>query len=528
MLLAVALVACSSGGSAQPDGPDPQEPSGPATVGPRAGGTLDVAVAAVPTSWSPAGPAWTAGELQAARAVYDRLLTRDVDDVPSSELAAAVEPNDAFTTWTIEVRPDVTFHDGTPLDALAVAANLEAQRTGSEAALLAPISSVRVASPTSVVVTMATPWSTFPEVLTTQVGYIAAPSVIDGTSPTPIGTGPFTYAGAAADGSLSFPRNEAYWRDGLPHLDEVRVVAIPEATDRLGAVLEGTADLVAIDEPRQLSRLDDLGDDAELVVVDDRNGERPKVNIAFETGRPPFDHISARRAVALATDREELLETVFAGEGTVSRSMLSDASPWFSDHTAPAADLDRSREEAEKYVEETGTAISFEILVPSDQALTHVASRWRLQLARAGIDAQIVPVDDATLITSGLTGQFQAAISVGFSDPHPDLYEPLFRGIPAEQPAINTNVTRYVNPIVTKAFADARETDDVTRQVDDYRVVQEQLSVDDPYLFLIQVRSVAVVNPALRDMTAWSPGSGPTALDDQALTVSLAQLWLAE
>ena len=190
---------------------------------------------------------------------------------------------------------------------------------------------------------MSTPWSTFPQVLTTQVGYIAAASVIAGSSPTPIGTGPFTYGGAAADGSLSFPRNEAYWRDGLPHLDAVRIVAIPEATDRLVAVLEGTADLVAIDEPRQLSRLDDLRDDAELVVVDDRNGERPKVNIAFETGRPPFDHISARRAVALATDREELLETVFDGEGTVSRSMLSDASPWFSDHTAPAADLDRSR-----------------------------------------------------------------------------------------------------------------------------------------------------------------------------------------
>jgi peptide/nickel transport system substrate-binding protein len=291
-------------------------------------------------------------------------------------------------------------------------------------------------------------------------------------------------------------------------------------------VLEGTADLAAIDEPRQLSRLDDLGDDAELVVVDDRNGERPKVNIAFETGRPPFDHISARRAVALATDREELLETVFAGEGTVSRSMLSDASPWFSDHTAPARDVDRAHKQAEKYEEETGQPLTFELEVPPDPTIAHAASLWRVQLAQAGIDVQLEPVDESTMVVSTLLGQFQAALDVGFAELHPDLYEPLFRGIPAEQPAINPNITRYVNPVVTKAYADARSTDDVSRQVDDYRIVQEQLSVDDPYLFLVQVRSVVVVSPKLRDITSWAAGSGGPSLAEEGATVSLGQLWL--
>ncbi len=525
----VLLAACSgSSGPAGAGSTDPQPDPAPAATGPRDGGTLDIGVPSVLAQWSPAGTAWNAAELQAGRAVYDRLVSRDADDVPVPELASDLTPNADFTAWTITVRPGVTFHDGTPLDATAVAANLEAQRTSpSSAALLVPIASVQATTAATVVVTTTTPWSTFPQVLTTQVGYIAAPSVLTGASATPIGTGPFAYGGAALDGSLTFTKNPTYWKDGLPHLDAVRFVTIPEASARVDAVIDGSVDLVAVDEPRQLSRLDDLGDGSGVVVVDDRNGERPKVNLAFETGRPPFDHITARRAVALATDREAILESVFDGQGTIARGMLSDASPWFSDHTPPARDVERARKQAEEYQEETGERLSFKLLVPADPTLAHVASLWRVQLSQAGIDLQLEPVDEPTLVASTLLGQFQAALSVGFSDPHPDLYEPLFRGIPAEQPAINTNITRYVNPVVTKAFADARETADVTRQVDDYRIVQEQLSVDDPYLFLVQVRSVAVVSPKVKDMASWAAGSGPSSLAQEATTLSLAQVWLA-
>jgi peptide/nickel transport system substrate-binding protein len=531
LVLALALLAAcsSSSGTAGPGTTDPQAGQSTASTGPRDGGTLDIAVPAVPASWAPAGPAWSSAELQAARAVYDRLLTRDVDDVPVPELASAVTANADFTVWTIALRPGVTFHDGTPLDAAAVAANLDAQRVGLDAAaLLTPISSVAVAGPATVVVTMATPWSTFPQVLTTQVGYIASPSVVAGTSPTPVGTGPFTYGGVGADGSLTLARNATYWKPGLPHLDAVRFVAIPDAAGRVDAVIAGTVGLVAVDEPRQLSRLDDLGDSSGVVVVDDRNGERPKVNLAFNTGRQPFDHITARRAVGLATDRDEILSKVFDGQGTIARGMLSDASPWFSDHAPPARDVDRARKQAEEYTKETGEPLTFKLMVPSDPTLAHVASLWRVQLAQAGIDLQLEPVDEPTLVASTLLGQYQAALSVGFADPHPDLYEPLFRGIPAEQPAVNPNITRYVNPVVTKAFADARLTDDVTRQVDDYRIVQEQLSVDDPYLFLVQVRSVAVVSTKVKDMTSWAAGAGATSLAEEATTLSLAQVWLAE
>jgi ABC-type transport system substrate-binding protein len=531
LLAVLAMVVSACSGSSTPAGPDTTDPSteqASVSAGPRDGGTLDIAIPDGLDSWSPAGPAWTAAELQAARAVYDRLVVRDADDVPVPDLATAVTPNDDFTAWTITVRSGVTFHDGSPLDAPAVAANLEAQRSApAAAALLAPVASVRVVDAATVEVTMTTPWSTFPQTLTTQVGYIAAPTVLAGTSVTPVGTGPFVWSEVGLDGTTTLVKNPGYWKSGLPHLDAVRFVTIADASRRVDAVVDGTVDLAAVDEPRQLSRLDDLGDEAGVAVVDDRNGERPKVDIAFNTGRPPFDHITARRAVGLATDRDELLEKVFDGQGTIARGILSDASPWFSDHSVPAHDVDAARKQAEKYAEETGQALSFTMLVPPDPTLAHVASMWRLQLAEAGIDLRLEPVDGPAIVASTLVGQYQSALAVGFADPHPDLYEPLFRGIPAEQPAVNTNITRYVNPVVTKAFADARVSDDVTRQVDDYRIVQEQLSVDDPYLFLVQVRSVVVVSRAVKDMAGWAAGVGTSSLAEEATTLALAQVWLA-
>ncbi|HEY6534176.1 MAG TPA: ABC transporter substrate-binding protein [Acidimicrobiales bacterium] len=524
----VLLAACSSDAPTS-DAEPPPSSSDPVETGPSAGGTLDIAVPTGPMAWSPAGPAWTSAELQAARAVYDRLLVRDANDIPAMELADKVQPNADYTVWTISLRPGVTFHDGTPFDAAAVAANLEAQRLAPDAAaLLDPIETITTVGSVAVVLTMNSPWSTFPQVLTTQVGTIAAPAVLDGRSSTPIGTGPFAFASAGLDGSIELTRNPAYWKAGLPYLDAVRLVPMADASARVDAVLGGTADMVSVDEPRQLTRLDDLPEDGAVTLHEDRNGERPKVAIAFETGRPPFDHITARRAVVLATDRQVILEKVFDGQGSISRGIISDASPWFSDHSSPSRDISRAKEQAEKYTEDTGEDIEFTMLVPPDPTIAHVASMWRLQLAEAGIDVQLQPVAADALDAAMVFGQYQSAIVDGFASPHPDLYEPLLRGIPAEQPVVSSNYTRYVNPIVTEAYADARATGDATRQVDDYRIVQEQLSIDNPWLFLVQVRSVVLASSSLRDVTEWTAGSGSAALSEEAATVSLAQIWIDE
>ena len=527
--MAVLAVAGCSGSNASPTTTESTDSTIAAPSGPVDGGTLDIAVAAPPSKWAPNSGPWTTDELQAARAVYDRLMVRDSNDQPVPELLSKASANSNFTSWTLVVREGVTFSDGSPLTSEVVAFNLRAQQADpSNIDLLAPISAITTPDAQSVVVSMFTPWSTFPEVLTTRLGTIAAPATLLGFDPRPIGTGPFVWFGVDEAGITILVKNATYWKKGLPHLDAVRFLPIPEAADRVTAALEGKVGMVAIDEPRQLERLETVQNrEAKITIHDDRNAERPKLNVAFETGRAPFDRITARRAVALATDRAEILSKAFAGQGSIARGMVSDTSPWFVDHSSSGRDIDRAKKLVEEYTEETGLPLTFRLLVAPGTTLERVASLWRGQLEQAGIDMAIDLVDPQVLSLASLLGQFQAILQVGFDSSHPDAYEPLFRGIPAQQSVVSGNTTRYVSPLVTKSFNDARTTADVTRQVDDYGTIQEQVAIDIPYLFLVQVREVVVTTPKLRDVTNWSSGSGAGGLGQDDATVSLAQMWLA-
>ena len=527
--MAVLAVAGCSGSNASPTTTESTDSTIATPSGPVDGGTLDIAVAAAPSKWAPNRGPWTTDELQAARAVYDRLMVRDSNDQPVPELLSKASANSNFTSWTLVVREGVTFSDGSPLTSEIVAFNLRAQQADpSNTDLLAPISAITTPDAQTVVVSMFTPWSTFPQLLTTRFGTIAAPATLLGFDPRPIGTGPFVWFGVDEAGITIVVKNPTYWKKGLPHLDGVRFLPIPEAADRVTAALEGKVGMVAIDEPRQLQRLETVPNrEGKITLHDDRNAERPKVNIAFETGRAPFDRISARRAVALATDRTEILSKAFAGQGSIARGMVSDTSPWFVDHSRSARDLDRARKQVEEYTKETGVPLAFRLLVAPDTTLERVASLWRGQLEEVGIDMTIDLVDPQTLTLAAVLGQFQAILQIGFDSSHPDAYEPLFRGIPAEQAVVSGNTTRYISPLVTKSFADARTTADVTRQVDAYGTIQEQVAIDIPYLFLVQLREVVVTTPKLRDVTNWSSGSGAGGLGQDDATVSLAQMWLA-
>jgi peptide/nickel transport system substrate-binding protein len=550
VLVVMALLAACTGSGDPPSGEQGATSSSssstststtepPSSQEPIDGGVLRVASGPLPTDWSPAAGIWDASALQVARGLYDTLAVYDADNVPRPELASAIEPlgdPDAppdHLQWKITLRPGITMHDGTPLDAGVVQSNLLAQRDSVVGAdVLAPVVAVVVVDPVTVVVRMSSPWSTFPEVLTTQIGAIASPATLDGRGGGPVGTGPFR---APADpaavqppvspGEVVLERNPTYWRTGLPHLDAVRVTVHDDPQAAALAVVDGSADLVLASRPRQVSRLERAAEDGTVRVLEDRNAEVPKVAIALDTGRAPFDQIAARRAVGLATDRKDLLDFALDDQGSMARGIISDPSPWFTDLPEPVPDTNRAREQVDSYTDEFGQPLAFELLVPPDPLLQYVATRWRTQLAEVGITVVLVPVGEADLVAAVREGRFQAAMVMGFDSAHPDLYEPLFRGVPGQSPDESANITRWVDLAVTEAYAEARATADLAQQVEQFRLVQEALFTEVPWLFLLQVRRVLGVSPALRGFDAVETASGKPALAIDAATLNRAQFW---
>ena len=84
-----------------------------------------------------------------------------------------------------------------------------------------------------------------------QIGYIAAPAQIDDFhgGDHPIGTGPFVFKDWVKNDHFSATKNADYWQAGLPHLDEIDFKPVPDASQRLDELRDGTLDAIEHADP---------------------------------------------------------------------------------------------------------------------------------------------------------------------------------------------------------------------------------------------------------------------------------------
>src|SRR6516162_3105918 len=88
---------------------------------PKPGGSVTVAMEAETTGgWCLPEAQLAAAGIQVARAIYDTLTVPDENNNYVPFLAQTITPNADYTVWTIKVRPGITFHDGTALNAQVV------------------------------------------------------------------------------------------------------------------------------------------------------------------------------------------------------------------------------------------------------------------------------------------------------------------------------------------------------------------------------------------------------------------------
>src|SRR5699024_2000894 len=113
-------------------------------------------------------------------AVYDVLIRTDDETggfVP--QLAGALDSGEDGRAVTVTLREDVTFSDGTPLDADAVVASIDRYigANGSDADLWrASVAQTEAVDARTVRFTLARPWTDFPTLLATGAGMIVAPA----------------------------------------------------------------------------------------------------------------------------------------------------------------------------------------------------------------------------------------------------------------------------------------------------------------------------------------------------------------
>ena len=188
---------------------------------------------------------------------YNGVTRLDASLAPQLELAEAIESDSSATVWTIKLRRDVKFHDGTPLTADDVVFSLARHKdpaTGSAAkALAAPMKEITASGKHEVKITLESPNADLPVVLGTPHFLI----IKNGTSSftTAIGTGPYRCQEFQPGIKSIGVRNTEYFKPGQPYLDEIELFGIPDQTARLNALLSGDVQIAAAISPQLAKRV---------------------------------------------------------------------------------------------------------------------------------------------------------------------------------------------------------------------------------------------------------------------------------
>lgn len=298
-----------------------------------------------------------------ARQVLDNLVsqTEDGDIVPW--IATDWEVSDDGLVWTLTLRDDVEFTDGTELDAEAVAYNFDYWMDGGNSTAQVHLDGfydhAEAVDDHVVEIHLSSPLATFMSSLSQSYFGLQSPTALENRTEEenctePIGSGPFSVAEWKRGEYIEFQRNDDYnWapenakHQGPAYLDAIRWNIIPDNTSRYGSLLSGETQAVGEIPAVNVAEAEELFDYTQYITPG-----RPMV-MNLNTDRGIFADQQVRQALSFATDREANVESAFLGTVPFEPSgYLSQSTP---DYDADAADeypfdLDR----ANKLLDEAG------------------------------------------------------------------------------------------------------------------------------------------------------------------------------
>lgn len=226
-------------------------------------------------------------------------------------LATSWEAEEGGEVWTFGLRQGVRFHHGREFvaeDVLHSIGRVTDPDFGSPGqAMFSQIVDMDAVDDHTVRFRLQAPNADLPVQMAAFQGKIVPHDLTDEEiNSEPRGTGPFTIDTYANADRIVFTRNDDYYVDGLPYLDELESIAIPEATTLANALRAGEVDVYSRVSPAILPTLEGLED-----VHVQWTTAIQKTHLFMRLDQPPFDDDRVRRAFKLIADREAMARVVW-------------------------------------------------------------------------------------------------------------------------------------------------------------------------------------------------------------------------
>jgi peptide/nickel transport system substrate-binding protein len=496
--LTAALVACGSGDDRRAAPAGPPQRGGEATIvlGVEAVRGLDPAQL---FNLTPSGDA------NRMSAIFGTLLWSDAATGEISPgLAESMTPNVDGTQWTLTLRPDLRFSDGTPFDAEAVRFNyarITDPATRSPLATLLDGVTMEVRDARTLAFTLTTPNFSFDQVIATNLAFIGSPTAIEADpgafANAPVGAGPFVLQEWVRDDHMTLARNPDYFDPARPLLDTVIFKPMRDPTQRINTVTSGQAQAAVLGSELAYR---ESAVERRLTVTEAPAGGGPM--LMFNTARAPFDDVRARRAVAMALDLNDLASVVDPGAGAPA-GLFGPSSP-YGDGDAPLVPHDTAG--AQKLFSELaaeGKPVAFTVTLPQSGLFQRTAEYVQSRLSTLrDVSVQIEIVDNATLDQKVFRDHDYdlSAQIVPLPDPEPNLYKLLHSGG-------QTNYTGFADPALDAALDAARSARDEAARKDAYATVQQIVADQVPILPFREQAAYTVHSPDLTGLVLHGDGS---------------------
>ncbi|MEU5401324.1 ABC transporter substrate-binding protein [Streptomyces sp. NPDC005963] len=467
-----------------------------ASTKPVSGGSLTYASEQEPDCWDPHTSAQDVTAF-VQRPVFDSLLYQTPDGDLKPWLAESWKTGEGGKSYTFTLRDDVTFHDGSRLDAAAVKANFDhitdkATQSQYAAGLLGPYQSTTVKDPRTVEVRFTRPYAPFLQAASTTYLGIAAPASLKAgadklcAGSDSVGSGPFK-AGAYTRGQQrTYAKNPAYaWApQGAGHTGSTRLGSftlrfIGEDATRVGALTSGQVDAAAAVPPQQTALVKRNGK-LSLVTKD-----IPGAVDAFylNTTGALFSDVRVRRAFQLAVDLDAVVASVFQGTGTRAWSTLSPATPnsyaasleksWPHDPKRAAQLLDQAGwtgRNAEGYRTKGGKVLT--VVAPVYGKASVFSQAYQGELKKAGIKLDLAASTDAVEVSGRLDSGRYDVVETSWARADGDILTHFFLSTETSVGG-GHNFSRVANPQVDAWLKEAQAAQDPEKRAIAYEKVQK-------------------------------------------------------
>ena len=446
------------------------------------GGRLRVALPSEPPGLDPTTRSAAVIDRVLYNNVYQGLvrINRDGDIVPA--LARSWEISPDGTSYTFNLREDVTFHNGKKFTAADVAFSLERARDDSTPVphpeYYAPIAEILSPDKFTIKVKLSEPSSVFLFNLARGDSVILPEGQKD-LSTHPVGTGPFKFKSWKRGSKVTLTRFENYYDEGLPYLDEVVFEFIGDVNTRITALRSGDIDAIAyLSSPENAVALKSA--DSIQVLTGVTTWE---VILAMNNSRQPFTNPRVRKAINYALDRKEIIEGATFGFGKAIGSLMSPTNPNYIDLSwLYTNDLKKAQEllESAGYPE----GFSVKLTLPATYELSLRSGKIIAdQLRELGISVEIKKISWAQWLQKVFSGAEYDMTIIGHS-------EAFDISIYAKPDYYFKYENRRLQSVIDRA---ERETDEEKRRKL-YAIAQWIIAEDVPSAFLFSAPSLPALN----------------------------------